>query len=106
MSELLSALLGIAACAAVLWLAFRLFATMPDDPELLGLIAGRPRQLLDTGPQEPCWTEEIGRDGGFIYARSQCPDDLLMELDERAGRNDFPIPNISIRAHIGAGGRD
>ena len=66
MSELLTVLLGIAASCAVIWLSIRLFVTMPDDPEVRELIAGRPRQFLETGPLEPCWSEEIARDGRFV----------------------------------------
>ena len=50
------------------------------------------RGPLDSGPEEPCWTEEIVSDGRYRYARSHCPHDLLMELDERARRDDYPIP--------------
>ena len=52
------------------------------------------RAPLDTGPEEPCWTEEIVSDGRYLYARSHCPHDLLMELDERARRGDYPVPNV------------
>jgi hypothetical protein len=50
------------------------------------------RAPLDTGPAEPCWTEAIGSDGRYSYARAHCPNDLLMEMDARAARGDFPIP--------------
>jgi hypothetical protein len=41
---------------------------------------------------EPCWQETIGREGDRVHARSQCVDDVLMEMDARAARGDFPIP--------------
>jgi hypothetical protein len=50
------------------------------------------RVPLDTGPAEPCWTETIASDGRFAYAREGCVHDLLMELDARANRGDYPIP--------------
>ena len=92
MQALLPALVGIGLFAAVLALCLRLFARMPDDPALRALIAGKPRPFLDTGPAQACWTEEIGRDGVYAFARAQCPNDALMELDARARRGDFPIP--------------
>ena len=93
MLELISILIGIAAFAGTLRLCISLFGQMPADPELRALIAGAARQFHDTGPgAEPCWSEEIARDGRFTYARAQCPNDLLMELDARAHRRDFPIP--------------
>jgi hypothetical protein len=50
------------------------------------------RQPIDTGPAEPCWSEEIGGDGRYRLARRHCPHALLMEMDARAARGDFPIP--------------
>ena len=95
MLELISILIGVAAFAGMLRLCIRLFGQMPADPGLRALIAGEARQFHDTGPgAEPCWSEEIGRDGHFSYARAQCPNDLLMELDARARRRDFPIPIV------------
>jgi len=41
---------------------------------------------------EPCWTEEVAEDGDRKLARSLCVDDVLMEMDARAVRGDFPIP--------------
>lgn len=52
-------------------------------------------QPLDTGPAEPCWSEEIGRNGPFRLARAHCPHDLLMELDARAARGDFPLMELN-----------
>ena len=48
-------------------------------------------RIIDTGPGAPCWTEEIGRDDRYVYARSECVDDALMELDDRARRGAFPF---------------
>ena len=45
-----------------------------------------------TAPFEPCWTEEIGRDGGHIYGQSHCVDDDLMDADAQAGRDEFRMP--------------
>lgn len=50
------------------------------------------RGPVDTGPEAPCWTEEIVSDGRFHYSRGHCPHDLLRELDARADRGDYPIP--------------
>jgi hypothetical protein len=43
-------------------------------------------------PQEPCWTEAIARDGWRSFERSECVDDVLMRMDARAARGDFPVP--------------
>lgn len=51
-------------------------------------------QPLDTGPVEPCWSEEIGRAGPYRLGRAHCPHALLMELDARAARGDFPVPRM------------
>ena len=53
--------------------------------------AGRERPPRDT---EPCWTEQLGADDRLTYARSQCVDDVLMEMDAKAARGDFPIPRV------------
>ena len=53
------------------------------------------RQPLGTGPAEPCWTEEIGGDGRLRYARAHRPHDLLLELDSRAARGDFPVGELN-----------
>ena len=52
------------------------------------------RAPLDSGPAKPCWTEAIESDGRFGYAREGCVHDLLMELDARARRDDYPIPKL------------
>ena len=52
------------------------------------------RYPIDSGPGEPCWTEGIPSDDRFRYGRSHCVHDLLMEMDARADRGDFPIPKI------------
>jgi hypothetical protein len=74
----------IAGFAAVVWVVAHACRTDPD------VIPGR--QPLDTGPAEPCWTEEIRRDGALSLARGECVKSMLMELDKRAARGDFPIP--------------
>jgi hypothetical protein len=50
------------------------------------------RDPIDTGPSQPCWTETIRREGGLILGRGECVNDMLMEMDKRASRRDFPIP--------------
>ena len=75
---------AIAGFAAVVWLVAHACRT---DPEI---IPGR--QPLDTGPAAPCWTEEIRRDGALSLGRGEFVSDMLMELDKRAARGDFPIP--------------
>ena len=59
-------------------------------PGMLSACQAWPR-IIDTGPGAPCWTEEIGRDDRYVYARSECVDDALMELDDRARRGAFPF---------------
>jgi hypothetical protein len=53
--------------------------------------AGRERPPRDG---EPCWMELLGEEGGRTLARGQCVDDVLMEMDARAARGEFPIPRI------------
>ena len=89
MLELLAILAGVAFFPVGLGLMWRCVRPAPGR-------AGR--QPLDTGPAEPCWTEEIGRDGRHVLARAHCPHDLLLELDARAARGDFPV------AHLNRGG--
>ena len=50
------------------------------------------RGPIDTGPYTPCWTETIRSEGGLILGRAECVNDVLMEMDARAARGDFPIP--------------
>ena len=90
MAELLSVLVGAAGFAAVMRLYIHLFRDTPDG--LAPGTNGGGRQPIDTGPVQPCWIEEVGRDGRIVYARAQCPNHLLLELDARARRHDFPIP--------------
>jgi hypothetical protein len=91
--ELLELLLTFAGFAAGILLWAWLFKAPPADEAFREVIAGRPRQYIDTGPTfEPCWTEELGRGRQLIYARSLCVNDPLIELDARAARGDFPIP--------------
>ncbi len=80
-STLALVLAGAAAAAALL-----VWARRVDAAELI-----RPRRP-DPGPADPCWTEEIGREGELRYCRGQCVDDLLMETDARAARGEFPVP--------------
>ena len=94
MFELLSVLTGFAGFVAVLLLRLRLFGQKPADPVLRSVISSEARLILEAGPLEPCWTETIVSDGRYVYARSQCPNLLLMELDARAARGDFPIPRV------------
>ena len=83
MLDLLAVLLSFAGFPAFFVLARKLDRLLAAAPE---------RSMpIDTGPVEPCWTEEIASDGRFLHARSQCVDDLLMELDARARRGDFPF---------------
>ena len=44
-------------------------------------------------PLEPCWTEEIGHDGRYVYGRARCVNDDLMDVDARAARGEFQIPH-------------
>ena len=86
MLELLALLMVVMAFGPLLYLAHAL-SRLPPSPvfEL--------RAPLETGSAEPCWTEAIVSDGRYHYARSECVDDWLMELDARAKREDFPIRN-------------
>jgi hypothetical protein len=45
----------------------------------------------DIGPPEPCWTDEIARDGRYSYSRGQCVKDQLIDMDRRAARGEFPV---------------
>jgi hypothetical protein len=85
--DLLTLLLALAGFAVAILVAARFGRA--DPAEVPG------RQPLDTGPAEPCWTEEIKRDGRYLYARSQCVHDNLMELDARAARGDFPVRELN-----------
>jgi hypothetical protein len=40
-------------------------------------------------PREPCWTEEIGRDGNLVCGRAECVHDALIDLDRRAAAGEF-----------------
>lgn len=53
--------------------------------------SGRERPPRDG---EPCWTELLGQEGCRTFARGQCVDDVLMEMDARAARGEFPIPRV------------
>jgi hypothetical protein len=55
---------------------------------------GAPRGGPERHRWEPCWDEEIARHGRLSYGRYRCVHDDLMELDARAARQDFPIPQI------------
>ena len=83
MVELVPLLIFLAALL-VCWLLARRIMRIPPP------VFDRPAPL-DTGPVGPCWTEEIPSDDRFRYARSQCVNDPLIELDARAQRRDFPI---------------
>ena len=37
-----------------------------------------------TAPAEPCWTEDLESDGATVYARAECVNEALMEMDARA----------------------
>ena len=84
MLELLAILMVLLSFGTCLYLA-RALSRLPPAP------AFELRPPLDTGPAEPCWTEEIPSDGRFRYARSHCDHDLLMERDSRARVRDFSI---------------
>ena len=88
MLELLAILAGVAFIPLGLGLMWRNVGPAPDRSD---------RRQLDTGPAEPCWTEEIGRDERLVLARAHCPHDLLMELDARAARWDFPAGELHPR---------
>jgi hypothetical protein len=53
------------------------------------------RAPLDTGPDEPCWNEELRSDGRFHFVRSQCVHDCLMELDRRALFDAYPALQLT-----------
>ena len=82
----------------MLLVALGAFAPLPLLAREFFRLAPEPRfdwrGPVDTGPAEPCWTEEIAADGRYSYARSHCPHDLLMEMDDRARRDDYPIPRV------------
>lgn len=84
MLELLALLMVLLSFGPCLYLA-RALSRLPPGPAL------ESRPPLDTGPAEPCCTEEIISDDRFRYARSHGEHDMLMELDARARVNDFPI---------------
>ena len=86
MLELLALLMVPLSFAPCLYLA-RALSRLPPSP------AFESRPPLETGSAEPCWTEAIISDGRYRYARSECVDDLLMELDARAKREEFWIRN-------------
>ena len=44
------------------------------------------------GPDEPCWTQELGSDGRYRYGRHGCVNDELMEMERRARRGEFDTP--------------
>jgi hypothetical protein len=52
-------------------------------------IAGWLPTYGSTGPQEPCWTEEVASDGRHLYGRSGCFHEELAEMDARARRGEF-----------------
>lgn len=83
MIELLLVAVSLAFFPVGLWLMWRGIGPAP----VAGAI-----QPLDTGAAEPCWSEELGRDGRYRLARAHCPHALLMELDARAACGDFPVP--------------
>ena len=85
MRDLWLIVLSLIACPAWFLLARSVIRAVPPEPLW--------RAPFDTGPNEPCWTEEISRHGGLVYARSQCVNDALMEMDARTGRGDFPVPS-------------
>ena len=71
---------AVAAFAAIALLMARSRASSPET--------GDP---LVTRASLPCWEETIGASGGLTFGRGQCFNDTLMEADERAARNEFPI---------------
>ena len=83
MLELLAILAGLAAFPAFFLLAWWIGRFLPDPPHL--------NEPFYVGPSEPCWTEEIVSDGRYTYARQECVNDLLMELDARARRGEPPF---------------
>jgi hypothetical protein len=85
--DVLTILFAFAGAAAAALIIARF--SRADPAELLG------RRPLDTGPGEPCWTEEIGREGALSLGRGQCVDDMLMELDRRAARGEFPVGELN-----------
>ncbi|TMJ17314.1 MAG: hypothetical protein E6G92_13360 [Alphaproteobacteria bacterium] len=86
MLELLAILAGVAVFPLGLGLMWMRLEPAPAEPG---------RQLLDTGPAEPCWTEEVGRDGALSLRRGECVHDMLIELDARAARGDFPVKELN-----------
>ena len=78
-------LVGVPAAFAAAWLGLTMAGRGASEPF---------RDSIDTGPFEPCWTEAIESDGRYRYSRGQCVNDLLMELDARARRGDFPLPQL------------
>jgi hypothetical protein len=88
MAELLAILAGVAVFPLGLGLIWMRLGPAPAGPS---------RRTLDTGPAEPCWTEEIGREGALSLGRGECVHDMLMELDERAARGDFPVKELNER---------
>ena len=76
--EAIGLVFGLAAAALILRAMIRgrselMSSTMGDFPQ----------------PQEPCWTEEIGRDANLVYGRTECVHDALMDLDRRAAAGEF-----------------
>jgi hypothetical protein len=86
--DLLTIVFSVAGVAAAALLALA-WARRADAAELLG------RRPLDTGPDEPGWTETIASDGRHVYGRAQSADAVLIALDARAARDDFPIPKTT-----------
>ena len=64
-------------------IAFPLWALRWFDVRELAVIRG------DPATQEPCWTEEIGGDGGYSYSRAQWGNDELMDVEARERRGEF-----------------
>ena len=83
MLELLAILACFAALPACFLLARWFERFLPAPPDL--------NEPFYLGPSEPCWTEEIVSDGRYTYARRECVNDVLMELDARARRGDPPF---------------
>jgi hypothetical protein len=74
---------------ALLVLAIWLWPVVP-----LLLVRRARRAPCEAAPAESCWIEEVGRGAGLVYDRGQCVDDVLMEADRKAARDEFPIPKI------------
>jgi hypothetical protein len=81
--ELLAIFGSFAAFPACFVLARWLERFLPAPPKL--------NEPFYVGGIEPCWTEAIVSDGRFNYARRECINDVLMELDARAQRGDPPF---------------